>query len=68
MTFSQILMTTRNESLDRLCSDTCIGGERTSAQTLRTKLRYGELIDKRKVNARRVVNRHMCFGLEEEIA
>ena len=64
LSFSQVLVTTRNASLDRLSYGCCMGGATISGELRKTKLKFGEL------------NRgfydesgygHACFGLENEI-
>lgn len=63
MSFSQILVTTRNSSLDQLCQGSCLGGKTISGQLRETKLVYGELADA----PVRGVQKHACFGLEDEV-
>jgi hypothetical protein len=58
MSFSQILVTTRNATLDTLCEGATMGGEYMDKGLLRTKLRFSKLSGKE----------HMGFGLESEIS
>jgi hypothetical protein len=59
MSFSQVMVATRNKSLDDLCVGACLGGANISKDIRNTKLKYGEL---------RGQHHHVCFGKEEEIA
>jgi hypothetical protein len=58
MSFSQILVTTRNVALDRLCDGESLGGENISKKLLKTPLRYGE---------ERRNEGHACFGFDSEV-
>ena len=62
MSFSQVLATTRNPSLDRLCRGASLGGETIPEDLSKARLRYGELID-----VEDGVSTHACFGLVDEI-
>jgi hypothetical protein len=58
LSFSQVLATTRNQSLDQLCAGSNLGGENISKELLRTKIKFGHLQGSQG---------HACFGLETEI-
>ena len=64
LSFSQVLVTTRNETLDRLSRGCNLGGWTISHELIKTRVRFGELIaqgpEMRDV-------RHQFFGLENEI-
>lgn len=62
MSFSQILVTTRNPSLDTLCDGASLGGEKITEDIKRVKLKYGELIRNESEE-----QSHACFGLEKEV-
>ena len=64
LSFSQVLVTTRNTTLDRLSHGSCLGGAAISAEFRKTKLKFGELnygFDENSAYG------HACFGLENEI-
>jgi hypothetical protein len=63
MSFSQILVTTRNPSLDRICAGAGFGGETISKGVLKTRLRYGELVN----GLHQEGGSHAAFGLEDEV-
>jgi hypothetical protein len=72
LSFSQVLVTTRNKSLDRLCYGACLGGETIPKELRRTKLKYGELIDQdgnfdEDERVGDEMHKHACFGLEDEV-
>jgi len=58
MSFSQILVTMRNATLDTLCEGATTGGKYMDKGLLRTKVQFGKLSEKE----------HMGFGLESEIS
>jgi hypothetical protein len=58
MSFSQILVTTRNATIDRLCDGESLGGHHISNEFLDTRLRYGKHLG---------YQTHACFGLDDEI-
>jgi hypothetical protein len=60
MSFSQVLVTTRNPTLDELCYGSCMGGDRIDKKLRKTKLRFGKLNEDGMAE-------HACFGLEDEI-
>ena len=59
MSFAQILVTTRNKTLDELCAGVGLGGENISKTIRKTKLKFGELKGEPS---------HVCFGKEAEIS
>lgn len=64
LSFSQVLVTTRNTNLDRLSYGSCLGGTTISDELRKTKLKFGELdrgFDEDSGYG------HACFGLENEI-
>jgi hypothetical protein len=63
MSFSQILVTTRNPTLDRVWEGMGLGGENISAEALKTRLQYGELESGMGEGG----IRRVAFGLEGEI-
>jgi hypothetical protein len=63
MSFSQVLVTTRNPTLDELCYGSCMGGDRIDKKLRKTKLRFGKLDNE---DGDRMAE-HLCFGLEGEI-
>jgi hypothetical protein len=63
MSFSQVLVTTRNPSLDRLCSGAGLGGETIPEDLSKVRLKYGELI----FDEEDGLSTHACFGLVDEI-
>jgi len=65
MSFSQVMVTTRNPRLDRLCYGAALGQDFISKELRRTKLRYGEPISME--DREDEVNQHVCFGLEKEV-
>jgi len=67
MSFSQIMVTTRNPRLDRLCHGAALGQDFISKELRRTKLKYGEAVNM-DYQEDEVSNRHVCFGLEKEVA
>lgn len=62
LSFSQVLVTTRNPSLDRLSHGSHLGGATISDDLRKTKLKFGELI-----GGYEGVRNHVCFGLENEV-
>lgn len=67
MSFSQLLVTTRNETLDRQCYGARLGGEYIP-QTLReTELKYGQSEITRFADGGVPLEGHASFGLEEEV-
>jgi hypothetical protein len=63
MSFSQVLVTTRNPTLDELCYGSCMGGNKIDKNLRKTKLRFGKLNNE---DGDRMAE-HACFGLEDEI-
>lgn len=64
LSFSQILVTTRNESFDQLSRGSCLGGWTISEELKGTRVKFGELI----AGYHQMDNiGHACFGLEKEI-
>lgn len=64
VSFSRVLVTTRNPTLDRLSESSCLGGDPFPRSLLKTRLKFGELW--RKNNAGIEVP-HAGFGTEEEV-
>lgn len=62
LSFSQVLVTTRNASLDKLSFGACLGGENVSEEVLKTKLKFGELTGNYGGGYS-----HAGFGLEKEV-
>lgn len=62
--FSQILVTTRNDTLDQICETSCLGGENISEELRSTELLFGY-----KTVGTEIFydERHVCFGLRNEI-
>jgi hypothetical protein len=58
----QVLVTTRNASLDRLSYGAYLGGENVSEEVRKTKLKFGELTGSYEDNYS-----HAAFGLEKEV-
>jgi hypothetical protein len=59
MSFAQVLVTTRNRTLDKVCAGANLGGELISDELKETQLRFGMLQSGEQP--------HPCFGLESEI-
>jgi hypothetical protein len=59
MSFSQVLVTTRNRSLDQVCAGANLGGDQITEELKDTPLRFGML--------QTGDSQHPCFGLEGEI-
>jgi hypothetical protein len=68
MSFSQILVTTRNETLDRHCNGAWMGGEYIPKTFLATEWKYGDLLEMSfaEGGVLRPVG-HAAFGSEEEV-
>jgi len=66
MSFSQIMVTTRNARLDRLCYGAALGQDFIPKELRLTRLKYGEAIDMEYPEGD--VKRHVCFGLDKEVA
>jgi hypothetical protein len=67
--FSQIMVTTRNPTLDRLSVGACLGGEPFPIDLRKTKLRFGVLNEDdvdhgAEVSEQRI--EHCAFGTEAE--
>lgn len=64
--FSRILVTTRNPTLDRLSVGACLGGDPFPKELIKTKLRFGVLLedDHREGPLGKV--EHCCFGAAGE--
>jgi hypothetical protein len=60
MSFSQVLVTTRNRSLDQVCAGANLGGDQITEELKDTQLRFGML--------QMGDSSHPCFGLEGEVA
>jgi hypothetical protein len=68
-TFSRIMVTTRNPTLDKLSVGACLGGDPLGKELQRTKLRFGVLLeDDRGVGDTGSFGRieHCAFGTEHE--
>ena len=65
LSFSQVLVTTRNESLDELSHGSCLGGWTISDELKGSRIKFGELILRGGEMGDGVG--HACFGLEKEI-
>jgi len=65
LSFSQVLVTTRNESLDALSYGSCLGGWTISDELKGSRIKFGELILRNGEIGDWVG--HACFGLEKEI-
>ena len=59
MSFSQVLVTTRNRSLDQICAGANLGGDQITEELKDTQLRFGML--------QMGDSPHPCFGLEGEV-
>src|SRR5579862_663682 len=59
LSFSQVLVSTRNKSLDRVCTGTNLGGDPITKELKDTQLRFGMLLTRE--------SPHPCFGLDNEI-
>jgi hypothetical protein len=64
LSFSQVLVTTRNASLDKLSYGSCLGGATISGELRKTRLKFGELNGGFYEDSGYY---HACFGLENEI-
>jgi hypothetical protein len=58
MEFSQVLATTRNPTLDKICAGAEMGGDRISDELKITQLRFGIL---------QTGKQHPCLGSEDKI-
>jgi hypothetical protein len=58
MSFSQVLVTTRNRSLDQVCAGANLGGDQITEELKDTQLRFGML---------QTGEPHPCFGLDGEV-
>ena len=67
MSFSQLLVTTRNSTLDSLADGACLGGGAISDEMRQVKLRYGELYTGLQYQGEDELVRHAAFGLNDEI-
>lgn len=68
-TFSKILVTTRNRTLDRLVSEyegVCLGGDPFPKELEDTQLRFG-VIDEKSDQAHGASQKHAAFGLANEV-
>lgn len=59
MSFSQVLVATRNPSLDQICVGANLGGDQITEELKESQLRFGMLLTGE--------SPHPCFGLEGEI-
>lgn len=55
MSFSQVLVTTRNATLDKVSEGANLGGQYITKEILETRVGFGQMRD------------HACFGVEDEI-
>ena len=67
LSFSVIVATTRNLTLDELFRDHQLGSLPLPKGLIKTKLTFGILIPSRKPETSRSEQSHMTFGLQEEI-
>jgi len=67
MSFSQLLVTTRNSTLDSLAEGACLGGGSISTQLRKRKLRYGEIRPRAFNEYEADAKTHAGFGIVEEI-
>lgn len=65
VSFSRVLVTTRNPTLDKLSYGECLGGDPYPRYLRKTKLKFGELW--RKENDTGVEVAHAGFGVEAEV-
>jgi hypothetical protein len=67
LSFSVIVATTRNPTLDKLFRDHQLGSLPLPEDLIKTKLNFGMLIPSRKPETSRSEQSHIAFGLPEEI-
>ena len=67
MSFSQVVVTTRNTTLDDCCYGAWRGGEYISKSLANTELKYGELKSKIVDGSQQVSENHIAFGLNNEV-
>jgi hypothetical protein len=67
LSFSVIVATTRNPTLDKLFRDHQLGSLPLPEDLVKTKLNFGMLVPSRKPEASRSEQSHIAFGLQEEI-
>jgi hypothetical protein len=68
MSFLQIVVTTRNETLDRLCHGAWLGGEHVPKSLRNTELKFGELRKRTFAEGDLPTSEeHAGFGLKEEV-
>lgn len=60
--FSRIMTTTRNPTLDHLSVGACLGGDPFPKELMRTKLRFGVLLEDNPREGPLGVVEHCCFG------
>jgi hypothetical protein len=58
MSFSQVLVTTRNPTIDAICAGAGLGGDNITGEMLGTELKFGELLGG---------EGHASFGVPGEI-
>ena len=69
MSFTQVLVTTRNETLDRRCEGAWMGGEYLTKSLRDTKLKYGQLGGlTAEDDEDGKIGSHPGFGLENEVS
>jgi hypothetical protein len=66
VSFSRVLVTTRNPTLDNISRGSCLGGDPYPRHLRKTKLKFGELWSSRDDDAR-VLVAHAGFGTEREV-
>jgi hypothetical protein len=66
LSFSQILVTTRNKTLDHECEGAGMGGKYISQALRKMKLRYGEL-QQFAEGDQLILTNHVGFGMEKEV-
>lgn len=64
MSFSTVLLTTRNPSLDRLAAGGCIGGRPLPAELGKLRLRFGEVMAETSEDG----VGHTAMGVEGEVS
>lgn len=68
MSFSQVVVTTRNTTLDDCCYRAWRGGEYISKSLANTELKYGELMREKVVEGNQLESEnHIAFGLNNEV-
>ena len=67
LSFSVIVATTRNPTLDELFRDHQLGSLPLPEDLIKTKLTFGMLVPSRKLETSRSEQSHIAFGLQEEI-